>query len=198
MNVSSRWCVTAVFALATFGCSDPVPPPAKGAFIASVKPATSPPVGKACPTSAFTYDVPIVLEKMANPPEFLTENRYKRKIVDGESGASVSCAVKGRSTFTFSGEIQLGDRGLSFSNGTIGADKKGTAQVTVIKTGSPGFPTMMSPTANCTIDAAKADGNNYQIEAGHIWARFVCPSVENVPTDFCAADGFLVFENCDQ
>jgi len=198
MNVSSRWCVTAVFALGALACSDPVPPPAQGAFIASVKPASPQPAGKSCPTSAITYDVPIVREKMANPPEFLTQDRYIRKIVDGDGGASVSCSVTGGSTFKFSGKIQQGDRGLSFSDGTIGADKKGTARITVIKSGSPGFPTMISPMANCTIDAAKANGNNFQIKAGSMWASFNCATVESPPTDSCSSDGFIVFENCDQ
>ena len=196
MNVSSRWCVTAVFALAALACSDPVPPPAQGAFKASVKPSSPAPLGKSCPTSAYTYDVPIVLD--TKPAEVLDEDNYTHKIIDGESGASVSCTVKGGSTFTFSGKISMGDRGLSISNGTIGADKKGTAQITVIKSGQPGFPTMISPMANCTVDAAKANGNNYQVKAGSMWAKFTCASVESPPSDSCAADGFFVLENCNQ
>jgi hypothetical protein len=196
MNVSSRWCVTAVFALGALACSDPVPPPAQGAFKASVKPASPQPAGKSCPTSAYTYDVPNVLE--TDPAKQLDEDNYTHKTIDGENGSSVSCSIKGSSTFNFSGKISRADRGLSISDGTIGADKKGTARITVIKSGNPGFPTMISPMANCTIDAAKADGNKYQIKAGSMWARFVCPSVESPPSDSCAADGFFVLENCDQ
>jgi hypothetical protein len=144
----------------------------------------------------MTYDVPKVLE--TKPAEVLDADNYTHKIVDGESGASVSCTVKGSSTFTFAGKISLGDRGLNISDGTIGADKKGTARITVIKSGSPGFPTMISPMANCTIDAAKANGNNYQVKAGSLWARFACPAVESPPSDSCAADGWVVLENCNQ
>ena len=133
MNVSSRWCVTAVFALAALACSDPVPPPAQGAFIAYVKPASPQPAGKSCPTSAVSYDVPKVLE--TEPAKQLDADNYTHKIIDGESGASVACTVKGGSTFTFEGKIQLGDRGLNITDGTVGADKKGTARVTVIKSG---------------------------------------------------------------
>jgi hypothetical protein len=130
MNVSSRWCVTAVFALAALACSDPVPPPAQGAFIASVKPASPQPAGKSCPTSAVTYDVPNIRD--TKPAEVLTDGRYLHKIVDGDAGG-VSCTVKGGSGgFTFSGKITQGDRGLNISDGTLGADKKGTARMTLI------------------------------------------------------------------
>jgi hypothetical protein len=196
MNVSSRWCVTAVFALGALACSDPVPPPAQGAFKASVEPASPAPAGKSCPTSAYTYDVPNALE--TDPGKQLDEDNYTHKAIDGENGASVSCSVKGGPPFTFSGKISRGDRGLTISDGTIGADQKGTARITVIKTGSPGFPTMISPMASCTIDAAKANGNNYQVKPGSMWARFVCPSVESPPSESCAADGYFVLENCEQ
>jgi hypothetical protein len=199
MNVSSRWCVTAVFALGALACSDPVPPPAQGAFIVSVKPASPAPVGKSCPTSAITYDVPVVRDKMENPPQELTDSRYTRKIIDGESSARVECAVKsGGGGFTFSGKITQGDRGLTISDGTLGADKKGTARVTVTKSGSPGFATLISPMANCTVDAAQTNNNNLQVKAGSMWARFTCAAVESAPTNSCAADGIFVFENCDQ
>jgi hypothetical protein len=198
MNVSSRWCVTAVFALGALACSDPVPPPAQGAFLARVQPASPQPQGKSCPTSSVTFDVPVVWDN--KPAEALTDRTYLHKIVDGESGASVECTVKGSSTFTFNASFRLGDRGFRLTEGTLGADKKGTAKGTVIKTGVPGFPTMSSPTANCTIDASAVpgSGSNLQVKAGSLWATFNCPNVENPPTNSCQTNGFVILENCNQ
>ena len=64
MHVSSRWCVTAVFALGALSCSDPVAPPAQGAFIASISAPSPAQPEKACPIGgAFTFDVPEIREK---------------------------------------------------------------------------------------------------------------------------------------
>jgi hypothetical protein len=201
MNLSSRWCVTAVVALGALGCSDPVPPPAQGAFWANVKSVSPPPAGKSCPSGAsLTFDVPAVDPSNIPPkPTQLDADNYQVKIIDGEDQAEVSCKVKGKSTFTVEGTIKLGNKSLAISSGTLGADKKGTARVTLRDSGNPGFSGALSaPTANCTIDAAAAPGNNFQVKAGSIWGHFDCASVEQTPSDYCKADGFFVFENCDQ
>ena len=196
MNLSSRWCVTAIVALGALGCSDPVPPPAQGAFIASVNSVSPSPPGKSCPAgAAFTYDVPN--ESETKPTEVLDADTYLHKIIDGEDASTVRCEVKGGSTFTFSGRISLGGKALEISDGTLGADKKGTARITV--TNSLRISTSLSaPSANCVVNAAGAAGNNFQVRAGSMWASFSCPSVEAIPADYCKADGFFVLENCDQ
>ena len=197
MNVSSRWCVTAVFAFGALACSDPVPPPAQGAFIASIKPASPPIPDRSCPTSAVTYDVPSILA--TTPTEVLDADNYTHKIINGEKGAEVSCTVKkGGAGFTFSGHIQLGVRGLSVSGGTLGADMKGTATMTVSNGMALSSP-LLSATGACTVDAAKAGGNNFQVQAGSMWARYTCPAVlGGNPGDGCASDGYIVLENCAQ
>ena len=199
MNLSSRWCVTAVVALGALGCSDPVPPPAQGAFWANVKSVSPAPAGKMCPSGAsLTFDVPVV-DPSKIPPETLDTDTYLHKLIDGEDSAKVSCAVKGKSSFTVEGTIQLGNKSLAISSGTLGADKKGTARITLRDSGTPGFSGALSaPSANCTIDAAAAAGNNFQVKAGSIWGRFDCPSVEQAPSNYCKAEGFFVLENCDQ
>jgi len=201
MNLSLRWCVTAVVALGALGCSDPVPPPAQGAFWASVKSVSPPPAGKSCPSGAsLTFDVPTVDPQAIPPkPTQLDADNYQVKIVDGEAQAQVNCAVKGKSSFTVEGTIQLGNKSFSISNGTLGADKKGTGRITLRDGGTPGFSgSLSSPSATCTLDAAGAPGNNFQVKAGSIWGHFDCQSVEQSPSDYCKADGFFVFENCDQ
>jgi hypothetical protein len=202
MNLSSRWCVTAVVALGALGCSDPVPPPAQGAFWTNVKSVSPAPAGKMCPSgTTLTFDVPAVPPPTVDKPqsETLDADTYKQKLVDGQESGEVSCAVKGSSSFTVEGTIKFGNKSLAISSGTLGADKKGTARITLRDSGTPGFSGALSaPSANCAIDAAAATGNNFQVKAGSIWGHFSCPSVEQAPSDYCQADGYFVFENCDQ
>jgi hypothetical protein len=197
MNLSSRWCVTAVVALGALGCSDPVPPPAQGAFWANVKSVSPTPAGKMCPSgTSLTFDVPAV-DPLLN--ETLDADTYQHHKIDGEDQAEVSCTVKGGGTFTVEGTIKLGAKSLSISNGTIGDNKKGTARITLQDSAMPGFSGALSaPTASCVIDAAAAAGNNFQVKPGSIWAHFECPSVEQAPSGYCKAEGFFVLENCNQ
>lgn len=193
MHVSSRWCVTAVFALGSLACSDPVAPAAQGAFVTTIKAPSPAPQGKSCPTSvSFTYDVPKILD--SKPLEALDQDTYLHKTIDGEGNASVSCKVTGSS---FSGRIVLGGRALSIADGTLGADKKGTARITV--TNSESLSTsLISPSANCAVDAAGTSSNKFQVKGGSMWASFNCPSVEAAPNEYCTASGVFVLENCEQ
>ena len=198
MNVSTRWCVTAMVALGALSCSDPVPPPAQGAFWTTVQSESPPLAGKSCPVTTLTYDVPTV-DPMLIPPETLDQDTYLHKLIDGQDGSTVRCAVTGGSTFTFSGRISLGGRALDISDGTLGADSKGTARITVTKSDQPGFSHSLSSTsANCVVNAAKAADNNFQVRKGSMWASFNCSDVEAAPADACKASGFFVLENCDQ
>jgi len=197
MNLSSRWCVTAVVALGVLGCSDPVPPPAQGAFYASVRSVSPAPSGKSCPSGAsLTFSVP---DTTLTPAENLDADTYVQKKIDGEDSSEISCTVKGTGPFTLEGTIKLGNKLLALSSGTLGADKKGTARVSLRDSGTPGFSgTLGAPSANCVIDAAAAPGNNFQVRPGSIWGHFSCPSVEQSPSDYCQADGYFVLENCSQ
>lgn len=196
MHVSSRWCVTAVLALGALSCSDPVAPPAQGAFIATVSAVSPAMPGKFCPVPASSsFDVPSIRETMQD--QVLTENRYLHKVVDGEGGAGVRCSVKaGGGGFTFSGKITAGVRALEISSGTLGADKKGTARFVLANSQGLSSP-LASQMADCTVNAA-AMGSSFQVDKGHMWASFRCTAVEAPPTEYCQADGIFVLENCDQ
>jgi hypothetical protein len=199
MNLSSRWCVTAVVALGALACSDPVPPASQGAFIASVRSVSPAPVGKMCPSgAALTFDVPNIND--TKPAEVLDGDTYLHKIIDGEDTSTVNCSVKGKSTFTFGGRIALGPRAIEISNGTMGANMKGTARITLTDSGMPGFSHALSAPSvtSCTIDASAMTASGFQVKAGSMWASFSCSSVEAQPSDYCKADGFFVLENCSQ
>jgi len=176
----------------------PAPPPSQGAFWANVKSVSPSPAGKTCPVGAsLSFDLPAV-DPVSIPPRTLDADTYVENVVDGEDTAEVKCSVKGASSFTLEGTIARGTKSLAISDGTLGADRKGTARVTLKDSETPGFSGHLSaPAANCTIDAAAGVGNNFQAQAGSIWAHFACASVEQAPSDYCQAQGYFVLENCD-
>ena len=177
----------------------PVPPPAQGAFWATVKPVSPQPAGKACSAGArLTFDLP-ALDPTSIPSQTLDADTYEHKLIDGEDMAEVKCSVKGASSYILEGTIAQGVKSLAISSGTLGTDQKGTARITLRASGTPGFfGSLTAPSANCVIDAAPAVAVNYQVKPGSIWAHFSCASVEQAPSDYCQAEGYFVLENCDQ
>ncbi|HVY26720.1 MAG TPA: hypothetical protein VHB79_09215 [Polyangiaceae bacterium] len=209
MNLSSRWCVTAVVALGAVACSDPVPPASQGAIWVQIQSNSPAPAGKSCPSgTSTTYDVPHVNpnpDPTSMKVEVLDDYNYLHWIVDGQAGSTVSCSVKGGDTFTFSGRLKgqtVGSDGMSgvgaidISNGTLDASHKGTATISLSDTAALS-QSLTSPAAACTVDAATGTGN-HQVKAGSIWASFTCTSVEAQPSDYCKAHGVFVLENCSQ
>jgi hypothetical protein len=182
-----------------------VPPPAQGAFIARVGSGVT---DRQCPSGAsITYDVPAIAatdptadcQKRGFASCILDADTYLHKVVDGADNATVSCSVKGSSSFTFDGQIRLGGHSLSVSGGTLGADGKGTARITLGKSDVPGFSTpLSSATGGCTVQATVGSNGKLQVAAGHLWASYTCPSVIHEPGEGCTASGYFVLENCDQ
>jgi hypothetical protein len=162
------------------------PPPAQGAFALSVKPLSPAPPGKACPSTGFTSEVPV--------GGGLDADTYLERVVDGEDGASVTCAVQGDSSFLVSANLRLGALALVV-NGTIAADRRGEAEVTI--TDSQHLSGSLVG-ASCQLDAQQGVGTYFQVKAGSLWAGFSCAAVEAVPTSACAASGYFVIENCQQ
>jgi hypothetical protein len=129
----------------------------------------------------------------------LDADNYTHKIINGQSGASVGCSVKGGgSAFTFSGEISQNGRALTITGGTLGADRKGTATITITNQQRLSPAQLVSPPGACAIDAAAAAGNKFEVAPGRIWAHFNCSSVELMPANYCGAEGYFVLENCEQ
>lgn len=167
------------------------PPPAQGAARFTVTSAAPVPAGKSCPVVDATVGIPQVSAMQA-----LDADTYLRHIVDGEDAASFRCRVSGASTFTFAGAMQRAGTSLEIGNGMLGADHQGTAD---IKLGAAStLPGVLASGGSCTVDAAAGMGANFQVKPGSIWASFSCSSVEAAPSDFCAATGFFVLENCEQ
>ncbi len=203
MNLSSRWCVTAVVALGAVACSDPVPPPAQGAFNASVYSVSPPVQGKMCPSgAALTYEVPSVPLPTPTHPEVqnLDADTYLHKIIDGEDSSTVHCAVKsGSAGISFEGRISLGGKAIEISGGKLPDKKSGTARLTFTKSSSPGFSNSLSSAAGgCTVEAVVGEKGVIQAKAGSMWAHFACTGIDHEPSDHCRSEGYFVLENCDQ
>jgi hypothetical protein len=131
------------------------------------------------------------------PGQTLDADTYLQKLVDGKDTADVRCSVqRASSSFSVEGSLTLGSKSLVISNGTLGANNKGTARIT-LSDGESLSGSLSAPSANCLVDAAAAADTNYRVDADSIWAYFSCPSVERAPSDYCQAEGYFVLENCE-
>ena len=126
-----------------------------------------------------------------------------QSVVDGDGGTKVSCSVRGKGPYTFSGTLHATSTDeqndpitVTFSNGVVNADKTtGTVDVQVF---TPQLAaTFSSGSTPCTVTVI-----NSQIKGGSIWADFSCPSLTQPPSAACSSGvapsvSTFVFENCD-
>lgn len=155
-----------------------------------------------CPVPGKTYNVGNPKGPTTSPPDLVSS--AGDRFIDGESGATIKCSVKGSGPFTFSGTIQAlsnpeNDRvTLSISNWTINADKMtGTATISVNTPQLGG--TFTSPPGGCTLTVF-----NQQVKPGSVWATAYCPTVNDPTTGKVCQVGqsvnsstTFVLENCD-
>jgi hypothetical protein len=195
MNAYPRWSFLALPLLVALGCSDPVPPPAQGAVtlylgqpVVHVDQMTCPVSGQAYQIGATDSKTKAILAPTASDPG--------QSVISGESGSTISCSVRGGGgNFTFSGSLHAvtpqGDLvSVSFSNGTVGPDFTGTADVSVY---TPQLSGTFSSTSSCAITV-----KNQQVKGGSIWATFSCGQIASPPSGLCGIDASsaIVFENC--
>ena len=203
-NACSRWSFLAVPILAAFGCSDPVPLPAQAAINLQVG---GP--GSTCPGPGNVYPVGRLITDPSDPTKkhkialFPSDTDPGKSVVDGESGTTVSCSVRGKGPFTFSGSLHATSNDamqdlitVTFSNGVVNSDKAtGTVDVGVF---TPQLDaTFTSGSMPCTLKVI-----NQQVKGGSIWADFSCPSLTAPPSGVCSSGvtpsvSTVVFENCD-
>jgi hypothetical protein len=203
-NACSRWSFLAGPVLAAFGCSDPVPLPAQGAISLQVggPSSTCPEPGNIYPVGRLVNDPsdPTGKHKIAQAP---SETDPGHSVVDSEGDTKVSCSVRGKGPFTFSGSIHATSNdeakdpiAVTFQNGVVMPDMKtGTVDVSVFT------PQLLAQYASgstpCTLTVI-----NQQIKGGSIWADFSCPSLTSPPSNACSSGvapsvSTVVFENCD-
>ena len=182
-------------ALATLGgsgCSDPVPPLARGSLFVQVTSALDKPPGYACnSTTGHQTNIGSPAPDATNPGG---------RVEDGEGGTSVSCKVSGSETFTFNGRFQSEAVKLTIA-GTVQSGGTGETntfsyrdQKVNLNAGNTGDPVCDVP---CTISVSVPNGN-LQVAKGRIWAQFSCPRLCGGVNEACGANGYFVLENCDE
>lgn len=176
-------------------CSDPVPPPAQGDSHIRLFAAASNP--SSC---SITGSSQIPTQKPGDParPDH-TQNDPGSRVVDGQSGAGVTCRVAGSSTFTFNGSMSSGNASFNVS-GSITKGGGGSGRVSAagpVSAGHAVAPSASKSDPSCTFSVAE---QNLQVAAGHVWATFSCPTVRDNENSsiICAMDGEFVLENCEQ
>jgi hypothetical protein len=189
--MSLRWSYTAVFALGTLACSDPVPPPAQAGLRLGM--ANSAGIaGKSCPVTTVTKTVPD--RDPTSVFEGPTATDPGVRVIDGEDGSKISCTVKeGSGTFSVSGSIQYASTSFTLLGGSVPEGGMGTANISVY---APEIGTSISSPSGSPCTLRVPPGTNFQVKSGSIWAEFACPSLETTPSTACSANGIVVFENC--
>lgn len=173
------WMLGLGAACGALGCSDPVPAAAAAGLNVRIG---------ICPTQGMSTAT------LGNPPPDRTRAQGSaagRPIYNGESGASISCSVRGESVFTVSGRVSA--PGLSFEvEGTANAgDGKGTALITLY---TPGIGQHVSQ-QNCTLDVVRTSVG-LQLQSGAIWSGFTCSGLTAPPSLTCNASGEFLLERC--
>ncbi len=175
---------TTLLALGVTSCSGSPPPPAQGDMTIHISSASSPPAGKTCNVAAHVATIG------DNPPGLKTPGSRVR---DGNHGAVVNCTVKGKTVFNVSGALRKG--AVSFQIvGSVPKVGGGNGTATITSYDPNTSFTMTTP------DDPKCSVTPIEIAGGRIWAQYTCPGYINAdsPSTYCKAEGFFVFENCDQ
>jgi hypothetical protein len=170
-------------AIASIGCSDPVPP----AYKAGVR-------LRVFGTGACA--VPQGVQKgIGDPaPDSGATSGKGSPIFDGEKGVDTNCRVSNGPNFTINAAASQSP--ISFNvSGQIASTGTGTGTIGLYVPEANGALT--SPDAMpCTLTAVQTSAG-YQIKPGAVWAKFTCAAVTQPPAYACQAEGEFVFENCD-
>jgi hypothetical protein len=180
MNVRSVLGMTAVLALASTGCSEPVPPASKGAFYLSFLSN-----GGDCKVAGHQSQVGGVTAK----------ERQDLK-TDTVKGAQIYCGVfDNGGTFDIEGSIRLEDRSLGLSirglsaGSTEAAPASGSLNYSSSETGGSSFSSK-----SCTFFFREQEG----VAAGRFWADFRCDNFVGGPSTCAVNFGTVALENCEQ
>ena len=168
--------------VAGLGCSDPTSAAPQGAFNVTFGNANG--TGVTCPATNPSAQLMVGTVGSAQ----------HASVIDGEDGATVSCAVRKSGTgFLVSGSIQKGT--ATFYLGAVnvgeGMSNEGTVSVSGANTGGKSYgPEDGTACSFHVIDAAE----------GRAWLSFECPHVVTGSSDAeqCSLyNGYLIFENCE-
>ncbi len=170
-------------AIASIGCSDPVPPASKAGVSLHV-----------FGTGACAIPQGVVKGIGQPPPDSMSAAGKGSPIFDGESGVKTNCRVSNGPNFSVSGSASQNP--ISFNvSAQLGPDGKGTGTIGLFVPEANG--NLTSPAdMPCSVEAI-VTSSGPQVKPGAVWAKFTCAAVTQPPADSCRADGEFVFENCD-
>jgi hypothetical protein len=172
--------LVATGALTALSCSDPVAPPAQGAFYMNVTSGNG-----VCNRGPASFQ----LGEPRPAPQTLA------RLIDGQEGAGVSCAVSGDGSFSFNGKVEK--QPFSFY---IGGSVSGTSGTAAVNAYSPATLNMSSPSsAPCTVSIKAEKGQ--EVASGRIWGEYSCPEFTDPSSPSqtsCACSGYILFENCQE
>lgn len=162
------------------GCSDPVPPPAQGAFTATF--GNSPDV--VCPA---INPSPVIGVGMISEKE-------KAMVIDGENGAAVSCkVVPSGSTFVVqNASISQGSTSITL-NVVVGSDAEAEGKVSLKGPNTDKGAYVPVNGSTCTFSLIEGG-------EGRIWLKFDCPTMERAGQIGAACsvqNGIAAFESCE-
>lgn len=192
---SAGWLVLSGTLSGVLGCGDPLPPPARLAMNIELS-------GCGVDNLYSMPEDPAVKSTLQNNIAASLLEALPR-FVDGEDGASVSCAVveTGPNTFTFSASGSVGaSRRFTLDSGTTtgpanGQNGQGTATISFLHPSS--IPARTG--ANCVIstEVAPAGGGALLLEfnCSPPGSTFTNPSLD---TPDCSASGALVIDRCSK
>ena len=170
------------------GCDDPVAPIGQGAvqlFVGPVPQAELKDGELPCPFPQQTFKIGTV------------DALNRASISDGNDGVGVTCTVRASGAgFEIVGSISKGNNSFGVSGYVeTGLQTEGDASLNI-------DPNLLSNDTKCTLAVERTvDGSQLAVGPGRVWARLSCtrlPAVGVVPTRVCKAEGFIVFENCQE
>lgn len=173
-------------ALLSLGCSDPVPPTPRGAWVIYFESPSS----TECPILGFTA-------KMGD----VTDRTKTKEYVDGEGTASVDCTVSGSGSFSVTAQAAQTETavGMTMSIGNIAA----TATSAMPAIGSVSFSSeesggeYISPVTGEPCNFYFIEGSGEGVAAGKIWVAFECPKMQLDQATGCRIrESYAIFENC--
>jgi hypothetical protein len=173
-------------AVLALGCSDPVPPAARGGVRLNVTGTGACPAGQAAP-----------IRSIGNPgPNSEGPEGKGGPIADGEQGVRATCSVTGGPEFSVTAGIKQGPISFTLLDGRVsGTTAQGTATISVQTTDILGVFT--SDPGACTLTAVTTQ-RGIQVISGAMWAKFNCPTIKGqLATEVCKVQGDVVVENCN-
>ena len=173
---------------AAIGCDDPVAPIGQGAvqlFVGPVPIAELKEGELPCPFPQQTFKIGTV------------DAINRASIGDGNDGVTVSCTVRASgSGFDISGSIAKGNNAFGVSGRVeTGLQTEGESTLNI-------DPNLLGGNTKCTLAVDRTiEGSQLAVGPGRVWARISCTRLEAIgitPTRICKAEGYLVFENCQE